>query len=64
MRDGRVRAALLAVAAMAATLAACSGGGAPAAAPGSPAADATGGSPGARRKIKIALIAKSSTNPV
>jgi ribose transport system substrate-binding protein len=63
MKDGRVRAAL-AVAAMAAALAACTGGGGPAPAAGSPAADATGGSPGARRKIKIALIAKSSTNPV
>ena len=58
------RAARWAVAALTAVLAACSGpppSPAPSSSEASPAAESTGGG---KRKIKIALIAKSSTNPV
>lgn len=66
MRKSRILAGM-AVAAMT-TLAACSGGGSPApasaASPSAAAASAASPGPGGHRRIKIALIAKSSTNPV
>ena len=65
MRKSRILAGLTVVA-IAAALAACSGGGPPAnaASPSPGAASAATAGPGRHRHIKIALIAKSSTNPV